>query len=90
VISFLLGMGYLIFGFFSLILRSEMPWIYRIATQVILKPSIWIYSRFIDKEVRDADKQDIAEVKAALAEYHARVDREIGKIKNGHPTQDSR
>src|SRR6266496_5871530 len=75
VISFFLGMGYLIFLGASLLLRTEMPLIYRVATNLLLKPSIWIYSRFfVSEEDREADKQDIAESKSALAEYHERVD----------------
>src|SRR5579864_4733338 len=45
-ISFFLGMGYLVFGFFSVIFRSEMPLIYRIATNYLLKPALWVYMRF--------------------------------------------
>src|SRR6266705_3534477 len=56
IISFFLGMGYLIFGFFNLFFRAEMPLIYRIATKLLLKPAIWIYSRFSSKEDREADK----------------------------------
>ena len=82
VIAFFLGMGYLIFGFFSLFLRSEMPLIYRIATNLLLKPAVWVYRRFLDEETRKADMKDIAEFKAALAKYHERVDKELAQIQN--------
>jgi hypothetical protein len=79
IISFFLGMGYLIFGFFSIVFRSEMPLIYRIATKFLLMPALWIYSRFSSKEDREADKQDIAGVKDPLAKYHARIDPILAK-----------
>ncbi len=76
-ISFFLGIGYLIFGFFSLFFRSEMPLIYRIVTHLFLKPAIWFYSRFQDEEVREADRKDWGDFKDALAKYHERVDKEL-------------
>lgn len=67
-VSFVLGMGYLIFGGLSLLLRTEMPLVYRIATKLLVKPGVWIYSRFFSsKEDREADLQDIAEMKDGLA-----------------------
>src|SRR6266849_6830570 len=82
IISFFLGMGYLIFGFLSLFLRSEMPLIYRIATKLLLKPAVWVYSRFQDEETRKADSKDIAEAKAALSQYHERVDKQLAQMQN--------
>ncbi len=82
VISFFLGMSYLIFGFLSLIFRSKMPLIYRIATNLLLKPAAWVYSRFQDEEIREANSKDIAKAVAALAEYHKRVDKELAQIQN--------
>lgn len=90
VTSFLLGMAYVIFGVLSLILRFEMPLIFHIVTNIILKPIIWIYSRFLDKETLEADKQDLAEFRTGLAAYHARVDRELKERReNEPPTQDT-
>lgn len=82
VISFFLGMGYLIFGFFSLIFRSEMPLIYRIATNLLLKPALWVYMRFQDEETREADKKDWEEVKAGLVQYHERVNKQLAQIRS--------
>ncbi len=82
VIFFFLGMGYLIFGFFSVIFRSEMPLIYRIATNFLLKPAAWVYMRFQDEETREADKKDWEEVKAGLAQYHERVDKQLAQIRS--------
>lgn len=76
VISFFLGMGYLIFGFFSLIFRSKMPLIYRIATHVLLKPVLWMYNRFQDEETREADIKDWEDVKAGCAHE---MRNEVGK-----------
>ncbi len=87
VISFFLGMGYLIFGFFSLIFRSEMPLIYRFATHFLLKPALWMYNRFQDEETREADKKDWEEVKAGIAKYQERVKRDMERIHNEPPTQ---
>jgi len=87
VISFLLGVGYLLFAGMSLLSRTDMPLVYRLATRFVLNPALWVYSRFfVSKEDREADRQDLAEAKAALAEYHKRVDRELKRIKNEPPT----
>ncbi len=82
VTSFILGMGYLFFSFFSVIFRSEMPLIYRIATNFLLKPAAWVYSRFLDEETREADSKDITEIKAVLARYHERVDKQLAQKQN--------
>ncbi|SRR5712692_2658777 len=84
VVAFFFGMAYLIFGGLSLLLRTEMPWAFRMATKLIFNPGIWIYSRvFSSKEDREADKHDIAEAKAGLAQYHARIDPILAKIRDG-------
>jgi hypothetical protein len=79
LISFILGIGYLFFIIVSMITKSKMPLVYRIATSIflpILRLYEWIYERGQSKEDQKADKADLEEIKTALKNYEQRIKQE--------------